>query len=115
MVTLVRPDSHAEHASEKEYLSDQADRTWGVAFHVPEEDVKETLKYLDHREKGGYSRHTVSVFHTDPDDPKYVDRSFSSRGQVVDWNININSSSGRRFAWWRHPCCILPQKTMRNF
>merc|ERR1712137_165984 len=70
VVTLVRPDSHADHLSEKEYRSDQADRTWGVAFHIPEEDVKETLKYLDHREKGGYSRHTVSVFRPDPNDPQ---------------------------------------------
>ena len=80
MVTLVKPDSHADHVSEKEYLSDQADRTWGIAFHVPKEDVQETLKYLDHREKGGYSRHTVSVYREDTENSGYVFGSLMSFG-----------------------------------
>lgn len=54
--------SHADHPSEINYPVDQNDRTWGIAYYVPSNLVPETLKYLDHREKGGYTRHTVPVW-----------------------------------------------------
>lgn len=28
---------------------------WGLAYKVPEKNVEATIKYLDHREKAGYS------------------------------------------------------------
>lgn len=34
---------------------------WGRAYRVAPEHIDETLARLDHREKGGYSRHSVSV------------------------------------------------------
>ena len=65
VVTLVKSGSFSDHDSETSFSPDQVDRTWGVAFHIPEHLVKSTLEYLDHREKGGYSRHNVSVFNFD--------------------------------------------------
>lgn len=42
-------------------VPDPAERTWGIAFRLPEEVGADILKRLDHREKGGYERHRVSV------------------------------------------------------
>ncbi|KAG0171362.1 hypothetical protein DFQ30_001117 [Apophysomyces sp. BC1015] len=38
------------------------DMTWGVAFKIPSDDVETTRAYLDHREKNGYTVHTVHVY-----------------------------------------------------
>jgi cation transport regulator ChaC len=35
---------------------------WGICYEVSPEKVKETLEYLDFREKGGYTRTLVNVF-----------------------------------------------------
>ncbi|KAL1933402.1 hypothetical protein VTP01DRAFT_7492 [Rhizomucor pusillus] len=43
------------------------DVTWGVAFKIPSDDVEATRAYLDHREKNGYTVHTVDVFSTKSD------------------------------------------------
>ena len=34
---------------------------WGMAYHVPGEDVAATLDQLDHRERGGYARRNVTL------------------------------------------------------
>lgn len=36
--------------------------THGVAFKIPSDDVEATRAYLDHREKNGYTVHTVDVY-----------------------------------------------------
>ncbi|KAL0094454.1 ChaC-like protein [Phycomyces blakesleeanus] len=41
--------------------------TWGVVFKIPSDDVETTRAYLDHREKNGYTVHSVDVY-TDKDD-----------------------------------------------
>ncbi|CAO3624338.1 unnamed protein product [Mucor fragilis] len=41
--------------------------TWGVAFKIPSDDVEATRAYLDHREKNGYTVHTVDVFSLEDD------------------------------------------------
>ncbi|KAI9310524.1 ChaC-like protein [Dichotomocladium elegans] len=43
------------------------DVTWGVAFKIPSDDAEATRAYLDHREKNGYSVHTVDVFGAEND------------------------------------------------
>lgn len=50
--------------SEKDYV-------WGVCYEVSEENIEKTLKYLDHREKGGYARDSVIVY-KNIDDPEPV-------------------------------------------
>ncbi|CAJ0570888.1 unnamed protein product, partial [Mesorhabditis spiculigera] len=35
---------------------------WGLAYKVPEDKVKETIEYLDHREKAGYSIADVDFY-----------------------------------------------------
>uniref|UniRef100_A0A0K0EMV4 glutathione-specific gamma-glutamylcyclotransferase n=1 Tax=Strongyloides stercoralis TaxID=6248 RepID=A0A0K0EMV4_STRER len=37
---------------------------WGLAYHVPEHNVEETIAYLDHRERAGYRSESVT-FHPD--------------------------------------------------
>eukprot|EP01104_Vermistella_antarctica_P013696 TRINITY_DN4188_c0_g1_i2.p1 TRINITY_DN4188_c0_g1~~TRINITY_DN4188_c0_g1_i2.p1 ORF type:complete len:223 (+),score=38.31 TRINITY_DN4188_c0_g1_i2:182-850(+) len=59
----------------------------GIVFFIPAERVEETMKYLDHREKGGYDRNVVSVcergtghtitneailFHATEDNPEFL-------------------------------------------
>lgn len=43
---------------------------WGVCYEVSAEKVKETLEYLDYREKGGYTKSVIDVYNkpedTDP-------------------------------------------------
>ncbi|OBZ83643.1 putative glutathione-specific gamma-glutamylcyclotransferase 2 [Choanephora cucurbitarum] len=41
--------------------------TWGVAFKIPSDDVEATRAYLDHREKNGYTVHTVDVYSPEDD------------------------------------------------
>ncbi|CEG84061.1 hypothetical protein RMATCC62417_17914 [Rhizopus microsporus] len=41
--------------------------TWGVAFKIPSDDVEATRAYLDHREKNGYTVHTVDVYSLEDD------------------------------------------------
>ncbi|CEG72593.1 hypothetical protein RMATCC62417_08126 [Rhizopus microsporus] len=41
--------------------------TWGVAFKIPSDDVEATRAYLDHREKNGYTVHTVDVYSLEND------------------------------------------------
>ncbi|CAO3635291.1 unnamed protein product [Cunninghamella blakesleeana] len=36
--------------------------TWGIAFRIPSTDVEATRAYLDHREKNGYTIHTVDIY-----------------------------------------------------
>ncbi|KAI7855092.1 ChaC-like protein-domain-containing protein [Circinella umbellata] len=43
------------------------DVTWGVGFKIPSDDVEATRAYLDHREKNGYTVHTVDIFSADND------------------------------------------------
>mmetsp|Transcript_20797 Transcript_20797/g.26303 ORF Transcript_20797/g.26303 Transcript_20797/m.26303 type:complete len:136 (-) Transcript_20797:29-436(-) len=43
-----------------------------MVYYVPEHLVPETLAYLDHREKGGYSRHTVTVWNIDAEGEEIV-------------------------------------------
>ncbi|EPB91291.1 hypothetical protein HMPREF1544_01807 [Mucor circinelloides 1006PhL] len=46
--------------------------TWGVAFKIPSDDVEATRAYLDHREKNGYTVHTVDVFSLEDDETPAV-------------------------------------------
>ncbi|CEP09689.1 hypothetical protein [Parasitella parasitica] len=46
--------------------------TWGVAFKIPSDDVEATRAYLDHREKNGYTVHTVDVFSFEDDETPTV-------------------------------------------
>ncbi|KAI9282629.1 ChaC-like protein [Sporodiniella umbellata] len=41
--------------------------TWGVAFKIPSDDAEATRAYLDHREKNGYTVHTVDVYSLEND------------------------------------------------
>ncbi|KAI8071359.1 cation transport regulator-like protein 2 [Gongronella butleri] len=43
------------------------DVTWGVAFKIPSDNVEVTRAYLDHREKNGYTVHTVDIYESDGD------------------------------------------------
>ena len=36
-------------------VAEQGAKCWGMAFRVPEEEVKKTREYLDYREKAGYT------------------------------------------------------------
>eukprot|EP01095_Lingulamoeba_sp_RSL-Kostka_P000220 TRINITY_DN1033_c2_g1_i1.p1 TRINITY_DN1033_c2_g1~~TRINITY_DN1033_c2_g1_i1.p1 ORF type:complete len:216 (+),score=65.63 TRINITY_DN1033_c2_g1_i1:108-755(+) len=49
-------------------------RTFGIAFKIEKENIEKTLSYLDHREKGGYSRHEVDIYN-DPDDSEPIVKS----------------------------------------
>ena len=42
----------------------EEDLVFGMCYCIPREKVFEVIKHLDHREKGGYSRHFISVFHS---------------------------------------------------
>ncbi|KAL9540362.1 hypothetical protein MBANPS3_009726 [Mucor bainieri] len=46
--------------------------TWGVAFKIPSDDVEATRAYLDHREKNGYTVHTVDVYSLEDDETPAV-------------------------------------------
>lgn len=43
--------------------------TWGVAFKIPSDDAEATRAYLDHREKNGYTVHTVDVYRAGEEAP----------------------------------------------
>ncbi|KAJ8654403.1 hypothetical protein O0I10_009973 [Lichtheimia ornata] len=43
------------------------DVTWGVAFKIPSSDAEATRAYLDHREKNGYTVHTVDIYSAEDD------------------------------------------------
>ncbi len=43
-------------------VSDDKQATWGVAFRVAEKDRKSVIKYLDVREKGGYSQKVEDAY-----------------------------------------------------
>lgn len=45
------------------------DIVWGSCFQISDDKVEEVLAYLDHREKGGYSRFFVDVWARDSDGP----------------------------------------------
>lgn len=61
------------------------DVVWGVAYEIPDEVWKDSVeKQLDHREKGGYTRHTVK-FHT-------------KEGEAHDVTIYLGSKSHRQYA-----------------
>ncbi len=42
-------------------LPDSDGSCWGVAYRLPEEERDAILDQLDHRERGGYERHVVSL------------------------------------------------------
>lgn len=68
VVTLIhRDESDFAHVSDHSCHIPEEDVVWGVCYQVAAEKVRETLEYLDYREKGGYSRSTVDVFEH-PDD-----------------------------------------------
>ncbi|CAG8552836.1 15352_t:CDS:2 [Acaulospora morrowiae] len=43
--------------------------TWGVAYRIHEKDVEDIKKYLDYREKNGYTIHYLDVFQSGHDEP----------------------------------------------
>ncbi|CAO3676289.1 unnamed protein product [Umbelopsis vinacea] len=49
------------------------DVCWGVAFKIPGTDVITTRAYLDHREKNGYTVHTVDVYRPNEEEPAVRD------------------------------------------
>ncbi|CAI4222568.1 unnamed protein product [Auanema sp. JU1783] len=52
-------------------VPDEQGKCWGVAYEVPEESVKATRKYLDEREKAGYSRVSVTFYPDTPGEPSF--------------------------------------------
>ncbi|MEM1417779.1 MAG: gamma-glutamylcyclotransferase [Myxococcota bacterium] len=54
-------------------LEEPGERVWGLTYEVPQEDRRGVLANLDHREKGGYARHEVTV--RGPDGAALVDRA----------------------------------------
>ncbi len=42
-------------------VRDESTRLWGVAYQIGARDVPDVFPALDHREKGGYERHEVTV------------------------------------------------------
>lgn len=47
-------------------LPEESAVTWGVAFRIDGEEAERVLARLDHREKGGYERHRITVFDGEP-------------------------------------------------
>ncbi|CAO3683199.1 unnamed protein product [Umbelopsis ramanniana] len=67
VVTLV---PHAEWKTMDDYHDHKDDDVcWGVAFKIPGTDVETTRAYLDHREKNGYTVHTVDVYRPNEEQP----------------------------------------------
>lgn len=62
------------------------DLVWGVAYEIPDDVWKESVeKQLDHREKGGYTQHTVK-FHA------------KDGGEAHDVTIYLGSKTHRQYA-----------------
>ncbi|CAM0136160.1 hypothetical protein VKS41_005445 [Umbelopsis sp. WA50703] len=67
VVTLI---PHEEWKTMNDYHEHKDDDVcWGVAFKIPGTDVETTKAYLDHREKNGYSVHTVDVYRVHETEP----------------------------------------------
>ncbi len=47
-------------------LPDDSATTWGVAFRIEGAEADRVLAQLDHREKGGYERHRITVYRGEP-------------------------------------------------
>ncbi|CAI2164097.1 5455_t:CDS:2 [Funneliformis geosporum] len=45
------------------------DVTWGIAYKISEEDIKEMMDYLDYREKNGYTIHYLDVYQLGSGEP----------------------------------------------
>ncbi|KAI7870412.1 ChaC-like protein [Spinellus fusiger] len=56
--------------------------TWGVVFKIPSDDVETTRTYLDHREKNGYTVHTVDVYSEENDTVPVVEKALVYIGTV---------------------------------
>lgn len=64
VVTLIPYDEWKEIEPSADHA---AAVTHGVAFKIPSDDVEATRAYLDHREKNGYTVHTVDVYSEEDD------------------------------------------------
>ena len=42
-------------------VRDQMSTCWGLAYHVPPEKLHSTISYLDHREKGGFTKKRLGL------------------------------------------------------
>ena len=54
MLMLLITDNASSSKFQVQFLWIQGS-CWGVAYKVPEEEVDATVRYLDHREKAGYT------------------------------------------------------------
>ena len=72
--------------------SDSDDKVWGVAYEIDEETWRsQVMKHLDHREKGGYSQHTIRFY------PREAVEGVT-QAQGVDVTVYVGQESHRQYA-----------------
>lgn len=79
MATLITRE-HWESLTDKHPSAPS--RTWGAAYHIPPDRVKEVREYLDIREINGYSMHMVD-FHDPAQGPHSSSKELSSGIPIV--------------------------------
>ena len=71
--------------------SEEKDKVWGVAYEIDEATwTSKVMQHLDHREKGGYSRHNVIFY------PRDQHQGLSMAG--VEVTVYVGEQSHRQFA-----------------
>ena len=55
--------------------TDEKDKVWGVAYEIDDQEWKNSvMAHLDHREKGGYTQHSVQFY------PRQAENGMPSEG-----------------------------------
>lgn len=65
MVTLLPLIDYEELNGEQPFV-------WGICYKINHEKIKETLEYLDFREKGGYTKEFVNIYSSTDSDTPYL-------------------------------------------